>query len=219
MPCTFLLQPVPEKDIGFDHLAEGVVHASVEIQFGSYRTGVCALRHRGIKCPEIDRCTETASSVGAGAYPALHLQGTDSACHIGEVDPEDRLALRIIERHFVDGHVDACLVGSAHMEIRVSYSQTVIGSTHQRRRDREQIRQVLTGVVPVQLCVFHLLLAVDGLHYRRTDDYLLKGEVIGGEGVLSGNLRSTLRGSLRTQLRRRDERHSAHEHQPCMADT
>ena len=126
MPCAFFLHPVPPIDIGFDHLAEGVVHTAVEIEFGSDGSGMTALRHGGIEGTKVDAGTETTTAIGTRSDTSLYLQTAHAACHISQVDPEDRLTLGIIERHLVHGHVDTRLVGTAHMEIGVADSQTVI---------------------------------------------------------------------------------------------
>ena len=104
--------------MSIDHLSEGIVHAAVESQ--AYPRplpkgkGVC---FRG---GHVDAGAEGGAAVGRGAYAALDIERGHAASHVGHVDPKDGLALAIVERHIVEGHVDAGVVGTTNTEIGVT---------------------------------------------------------------------------------------------------
>ena len=168
-----------------------------------------ALRNRCIQCMHVDARAKTTASVGTRSHAALYYQTVHTAYHVGQVNPEHRLTLRVIERHIIHRHVDARLVGSADMKISVTDSQTIVTGGHHRRRHVQQIRQVLPRVVAVQLLVSHLLFAHRRLHDGSAHHDLLDLKITRGQGVHL---------LLRTRQRRYYERARARKNQPCMVD-
>lgn len=178
------------------HLAEGIVHSAVESD------GEPAAIHLPSVRPHIQTGAEGGGTVGAGAYAALYLYLRQGRTHIGHVHPEHPLALAVVQRYVVHRHVDPRVVRAADAEIGVTDTQTVIARHHQTRRRREQVRQVLTRVVAVQI-----FLSDDGggqsslLHALRRHLYLFDPEIVHAQRVRWQNLRRILRVLLRTYLR------------------
>ncbi len=108
-----------------DHLAEGVVHTSVE-RYIDMAVGVLTGLH-------VKAGAERRHAVGGGAHAALHINRTDGRCEVGHIYPEHRLTLRVIERHVVDGHVDARVIRAADAEVGVTHAQTVVAGDLQSR--------------------------------------------------------------------------------------
>ena len=183
MPCAFRAVFVSPVRIYPRHLAEGIVHTSVEAQFGMYRLVRNVIGEDIVQRADVDACAETATSVGARSDASLHVQFGNGRTDVRHVHPENALALGIIERHVLDGPVDTRVIASAHTEIGVAYTQTVIAGGHQRGSGTKQHRQVLSRVGTVQLPVLHLFVADGDLSDRRTHHDLLKVEITGGQCV------------------------------------
>ena len=183
MPSALFGSAVSPITIYLDHLAEGIIHTSVEVHFSADRSRMGTLRDGSIQRTEVDACTKTTAPIGTGTYTTLDLQVAHSARHVGEIDPEDPLALGIIEGYFVHGHVDTRLVCSSDMEIGVTDSQTIIAGDHDRRAGTQQIGEVLPRVITVQFGVRDLLFAVGHLHHRCAHHDLMKVEITCGQCV------------------------------------
>ena len=138
------------------HFAEGVVHTAVETQRVVANGVIIAGVH-------VQACAERGGTIGGCTYTALHINARHRGSHIRHVDPENGLALLVIERYVVDSHVDTCVVGTAHAEIGVAYTQTVIARYLQRRHRGEQIRQVLPRVLTIESLVGDNLVVDSGL--------------------------------------------------------
>ena len=166
--------------MGIDHLAEGIVHAAVEGD-GSGATVVCALRRLSAFGGLSRLCrgghgaagAEGGAAVGGGAYAAMDIERGHAAGHVGHIDPKDGLALAIVERHIVEGHVDAGVVGASDAEIGVTDAQSVVAGGDECGSRGEQEGEVLSRVGVIELLAIELGVVVSDLRYRRVYSNLI----------------------------------------------
>ncbi len=136
------------------HLAERIVHTAVETQRIVAHSVIITRLH-------IEACTKRSRTVGGRTHTALHVNARHRGCHIRHIHPEDGLALLVVERHIVHGHIDTRMVSTAYTEIGVAHTQSVIARYLQRRYRGEQVGQILSRVLPVER-LFRQDAVVDG---------------------------------------------------------
>ena len=104
----------------------------------------------------------------------MDIERGHAASHVGHIDPEDGLALAIVERHIVEGHVDAGVVGTTDAEIGVTNAQSVVAGGDECGCRGEQEGEVLTSVGVIELLAIELGVVVSNLRYRRVDNDLIQ---------------------------------------------
>ena len=67
-----------------------------------------------------DGATQRRASADRGADTALDLQALGHAAKVGDIDPIDGLAFRVIKSYSVNVHIDACSVHTTDADGRVS---------------------------------------------------------------------------------------------------
>ena len=81
----------------------------------------------------------------------MHLYVLDGGGEIRQVDPEYRVALRIVDGNTVSGDVDACAICSADSQRGVTHPGTGIAGSNGGGCHTQQIRQVLSEILFFQL--------------------------------------------------------------------
>ena len=127
----------------------------------------------------VDAGSEGCATVGGSSHAALDIQRGHTAGHIGHIDPKDSLTLAIVERDIIERHIDTRVVGTTDAEIGVPYSQSVVASSHESRRSREQKGKILPRVALVELLIGERSVIVSDLRHWRVDDDLIQ---LSGEG-------------------------------------
>ena len=130
---------VPEQSRG-DAAApiEGVPGAVGSADFGRRD-------QRGGPGAQGDGAAEGAVAVGRSAHAALDLHAAHQGAVGVHVGPEDRLVFRGVERHAVQGDVDAGAAGAADAHIRGAGAHAVLAPGEDARRAGEEHRQFDAG--------------------------------------------------------------------------
>ena len=139
MVGAFQDEVVPEQ-------ARGGAHAQVHRVPGAIR-GVHFDRRderRGLGA-EGDRAAEGAVAVGRGAHAALDLDAAHQGAVGVHIGPEDRLVLRGVERHAVEGDVDAGAARAADAHIAGARAHAVLAPGDDAGRAGEEHRKLDTG--------------------------------------------------------------------------
>jgi len=76
---------------------------------------------------EVDRAPVGGRPVAGGADPPLDLDGVDGAGEVPEVGEVEGLVLGVLERHAVEGDVEAGLGDAAEVEVGVAGGEAVVG--------------------------------------------------------------------------------------------
>ena len=155
-------------------LTESAVHAAGEIQARYKRQRI----HMRGQHREVDTCTESTASVGAGSDSTLDSDRLGSGCDIRDIHPEDGLGFSVVDGNTVDSDIDSRLVGATNVEIGVANSQTIVTGRDECRRGREEDRQVLPHVSSREFLCFQLDRVGSEDGYRSDDLHFVQLEIL-----------------------------------------
>ena len=89
---------------------------------GGFTVSLCA----GAATPQRDAGTKSARAVGRCTHTPLYLDALQCVGEVGKIDPVDLLALGVVQRHPVEGDIDACGIGAADSEKGVAHPQAIL---------------------------------------------------------------------------------------------
>ena len=138
--CAFEDEMVPEEACG--ETAAGPPGAEGAESAGEFRRGD---EGRGLGA-EGDRAAECAVAVGGGTDAALDLDTPEERGVGVHISPEDGLVFRRIERHTVEGDVDAGAAGTADAHVTGAGPDAVLAPGEDAGGAGEKCGQFLSGV-------------------------------------------------------------------------
>ena len=132
------------------HLSESIIHTAIETDSEMIR---------GVKTVIVGTHVDGTSkrrAIGGSAHAALNVHRGERSGQVGHIHPEHGLRLLVIHRHVIHGHGNTRMVCTTQTEITVTHTQTVVRGHLQSRSEHQQVGQILSGVVLVELLIFQL---------------------------------------------------------------
>src|SRR5690606_4959308 len=96
---------------------------------------------------EIEGSAESAGAVGGCAHAALQLDAVDGGGEVRHVHEESALRFRVVHGNTVDGHIDACDIGTAYAKASITYARAGIRVGDHGRQLVQQQREVLPEIL------------------------------------------------------------------------
>ena len=106
---------------------------------------------------------ESRRTIGARPHAPLDLQSCHAAPQVREIDPKHALRFGVVQRHPIDGDIDAALVDAADAKGGVAHAMACVRRYHRRGREPQQEGHVLRRILRLDVEASRLVTEKDRL--------------------------------------------------------